>query len=293
MRYVIAESVSEALQALAEAEGKAMVMAGGTDLVLDAQSGKKPAEVFVDVTRIPGMGEIREENGWIVVGAAATLTEIAHSPIIQKYYPSLARGCRTVGSLQIRNVATLIGNVVSAQPAADGAMALAPLDPRFEVAGPEGVRTLNMEEMYSGFGRSAVDSRRELVTCVRIPVPQDREAAAFVRLELRKSLSLPMLNAAAMARIVDGKAEMVRITMGPVGVGPKRAKKAEEWLTGRPWTEENLRTAAAMTLEDAAPRSNPLRGSKEYREQTLPVIVRRALESIGRQLGVEGMEVEA
>lgn len=291
MKYVIASSVSEAIRELAEAEGTAMIMAGGTDLVLDAQSGKKPAEVFVDITRIPGMGEIREEQNRIVIGAAATLTEIAHSPLVGRYYPSLAQGCRTVGSLQIRNIATLVGNVVSAQPAADGAMALAPLAPEFVVEGEGGTRILSMEEMYAGFGRSAIDSRRELVTKVRIPIPQKNEAAAFVRLELRKSLSLPMLNAAAMARIAGGKAEMVRITMGPVGVGPKRAAKAEQWLMGRPWTAENLRTAAAMTLEDAAPRSNPLRGSKEYREQTLPVIVRRALESIGRQLGIGEEEV--
>ena len=156
--------------------------------------------------------------------------------------------------------------------------ALAPLNPTFVIEGPDGTRTQNMEEMYAGFGRSAIDPYKEMVTQIRIPCPAEHEAASFVRLELRKSLSLPMLNTAAMARVEDGVVKMVRITTGPVGVGPKRAKAAEEWLTGKEWTPENLRQAAKLVMEDANPRSNPLRGSKEYREDTLPVIVRRALE---------------
>ena len=286
MKYLIAESVQDALRALSDADGKAIILSGGTDLVLDADAGKKPAEVFVDVMRIPELKGICVKDGFIEIGAAVTLTEIARSEIILKAYPSLAKGCGSVGSLQIRNAATLTGNVISAQPAADGAMALAPLDPEFTIAGPDGERTLGMQEMYAGFGKSAIDPYRELVTKIRIPCPKENQAASFIRLELRKSLSLPMLNAAAAAIIKDGRAEMVRITMGPVGVGPKHAAQAEEWLTGREWTRENLKTAGRMALLDAAPRSNPLRGSKEYREMTLPVIVERALADIGRQLGV-------
>lgn len=287
MKYVIPESVQEALQILTESDGKAIVLAGGTDLVLDRHAGKKPADILVDVMRIPELNGIRIENDQIVIGAAATLTEIARCPLILERYPSLAKGCGTVGSLQIRNAATLTGNVISAQPAADGAMALAPLNPIFVIEGPDGTKTYNMEEMYIGFGRSAIDSYKEIVTQIRIPCPAEHEAASFVRLELRKSLSLPMLNAAAMARVEDGVVKMVRITMGPVGVGPKRAKAAEEWLTGKQWIPENLRQAAKLAMEDANPRSNPLRGSKEYREDTLPVIVRRALEEIGAQLGLK------
>lgn len=285
MDYIIAESIQDAIKALGKADGKGMVLAGGTDLVLDAESGKKPVEVFVDIMRIPEMREITEREGMLVIGGAVTLTEIARSPVIRKYYPSLAKGCGTVGSLQIRNTATLTGNVVSAQPAADGAMALAPLKPVFTVEGPDGPRTLQMEEMYAGFGKSSIDSSKEMVTKIEIPIPDKQEAAAFVRLELRKSLSLPMLNAAARARLVNGIVEEVHINMGPVGVGPKRALEAEQWLTGKELTRENAKEAGKLALKDAKPRSNPLRGSQEYRENTLPVIVERALIEIGVQLG--------
>jgi len=263
-----------------------MILAGGTDLVLDAESGKKPVKAFVDIMRIPEMRELKEEDGKIIIGGAVTLAEIAKSPLIKRYYPSLAKGCGTVGSLQIRNIATLVGNVLSAQPAADGAMALAPLAPTFTVVSEEGSREVKMEEMYAGFGRSAIDSTREIVTRVAVPVPRAGEAASFVRLELRKSLSLPMLNAAARVWLMDGIVAEVHINMGPVGVGPKRALTAEEWLTGKALTAEHAREAGRLALQDAKPRSNPLRGSKEYREATLPVIVERALKDIGRQLGV-------
>lgn len=286
MKYVIAKSVKEALAVLAEGEGKAIILSGGTDLVLDADMGKKPADIFVDVMRVPELRGINVKEGFIEIGAATTLTEIATSPIIRETYPSLAQGCGSVGSLQIRNAATLTGNVISAQPAADGAMALAPLDAVFTIAGVDGERTVDMANMYAGFGRSAIDPYKEMVTKIRIPCPKKNQAASFVRLELRKSLSLPMLNCAANAIVENGITEMVHINMAPVGVGPKHAETAEAFLTGKPFTRENIKEAAGLSLRDAAPRSNPLRGSKEYREITLPVIIERALLSVGEQLGV-------
>lgn len=286
MKYIIAESVDDVLRAFSENDGKAMVLAGGTDLVLDAESGKKSSDAWIDIMRIPELKEIKTEDNKIVIGSAVTLTEIARSELIKKYYPSLCRGAGTVGSLQIRNAATLTGNIVSAQPAADAAMALAPLDPEIVVVSAEGEKILSMEEMYSGFGKSSIDSTRELVKEVRIHIPAENEKASFIRLELRKSLSLPMLNAAARAKVEDGVIKEIMINMAPVGVGPKRARAAEEFLSGKELNEENAREAGMLALKDANPRSNPLRGSKEYREETLPVIIERAVEDIGVQLGL-------
>lgn len=283
MNYIISTSVQDALKNLSSADGSAMILAGGTDLILDIEAGKKSAQTLIDVTRIPAMRQITVEDSWIFIGGAVTLTEIARSPIVKKYYPSLCRGCQTVGSLQIRNAATLSGNVISAQPAADGAMALAPLKPLFIIESADGTRTLQMEEMYAGFGKSAIDSSKEILTQIRIPIPAPDEAASFVRLELRKSLSLPMLNAAARIRMEQGIISDVHITMGPVGVGPKRAREAEQFLIGKPLTLETATEAGKLSLLDAAPRSNPLRGSREYRESTLPVLIKRALMDIKNQ----------
>ena len=284
MRYVNASSAQEALDALIQADGKGIILAGGTDLMVDFKEGKVQPDCWIDVTKAADLKGIAVENDYLEIGAATTLTEIARSPLVKQYYPSLAQGCGTVGSLQIRNSATLTGNVVSAQPAGDGAMALAPLNPVFTVLSSEGEKTMAMEEMYAGFAKSQVDHSRQLVTKISIPLPKDHEAASFVRLELRKSLSLPMLNCAAMIRYENQRVTWARITMAPVGVGPVHAVAAEEYLTGKELTDQVMAEAGRLSLENANPRSNPLRGSREYRMETLPVIVRRALEACLAQL---------
>ena len=286
MNYIIAKSASEALEALIGGGGRALLIAGGSDVMVDIQAGKLNPETLVDVTAAEDMKGIRIADGQLVIGGAVTLTEIARSPIVKEHFPSLAKGAGSVGSLQIRNSATLTGNVVTAQPAADAAMAVAPLDPRFVVLSAEGERQVPMGEMYAGFGRSSLDPAKEVVKEVRIPLPAADEKASFVRLELRKSLSLPMLNVAAMAKVSGGVVQWARITMGPVGVGPTRALEAESWLAGKPLTAENMAEAGRLALKNAKPRSNPLRGSKEYREHALPILVRRALESIAKQSGL-------
>ena len=284
MQYINASSAQEALDALLQADGQGVIVAGGTDLMVDYKAGKVKNSVWIDVTRAADLVGISVEDGKLVIGAATTLTTIARSPLVRQYFPSLAQGCGTVGSLQIRNSATLVGNVVSAQPAGDGAMSLAPLDPTFTVLSAQGERTMSMGEMYAGFARSAVDHSRELVTKISIPLPQQGEAASFVRLELRKSLSLPMLNCAAMVHVEGGKVVWARITMAPVGVGPVRAAAAESYLAGKELSDEVLAQAGQLALENANPRSNPLRGSREYRLETLPVLIRRALEECRAQL---------
>ena len=286
MKYILAKSAAEALEALLAEEGKARIIAGGSDVMVDMEAGKLAPQTLVDITTADDMKGIRIQDDQLIIGAAVTLTEIARSPLIRQYFPSLCTGAGSVGSLQIRNSATLVGNVVTAQPAADAAMAVAPLDPRFVVLSKDGIRELAMGEMYAGFGKSTLNSTAEVVKEIHIPLPADDEKASFVRLELRKSLSLPMLNVAAMAKVTDGVFQWVRITMGPVGVGPTRAFEAEEWLKGKALTPENMAEAGRLALHNAKPRSNPLRGSKKYREHALPILVRRALEGIAKQMGL-------
>jgi CO/xanthine dehydrogenase FAD-binding subunit len=287
MNYLIAKSVAEAVNYLDQAQGAALVLAGGTDLMIDLEEHKKQADTLVDVMRISELKDIREEDGCLVIGAAVPLSEIAASPLVRQYFPSLAKGAGSVGSKQIRNAGTLVGNVVTAQPAADAAMALAPLDPEFTVVSAGGSKVMKMGDMYAGFGKSHLNSSKELVTEVRIPLPKANEAAAFIRLELRSNLALPMLNAAVMASVDQGLLNWTRITMGPVGIGPQRASQAEAWFAGKTFDLANIETAAEMALLDAQPRSNPLRGSRKYREQTLPVLIKRAFLDIAEQLSIQ------
>lgn len=124
MKYILAKSAAEALEALLAEEGKARIIAGGSDVMVDMEAGKLAPQTLVDITTADDMKGIRIQDDQLIIGAAVTLTEIARSPLIRQYFPSLCKGAGSVGSLQIRNSATLVGNVVTAQPAADAAWLL-------------------------------------------------------------------------------------------------------------------------------------------------------------------------
>jgi CO/xanthine dehydrogenase FAD-binding subunit len=116
------KDVAEALALLENAKGKGRLIAGGTDLVPQLRRGEYQADLLVDITGLQALKQILVEDGWIRIGAGVTHAEVARSSLIQGEAKALAEGCGQVGSLQMRNIATLVGNVVTAQPAADGAI---------------------------------------------------------------------------------------------------------------------------------------------------------------------------
>ena len=275
--YLFPASVEEALETLADYEGRARLVAGGTDLVLELQEGRRQVEALVDITRISGLDAIELDNGMIILGAAVTYRQVIDSPLLQARASVLVEASRKVGSPQIRNVGTLVGNVVNAMPAADGAIALFALGAELEIASPDGRRWVPIEELYEGPGRSKVDPSREMVTAIRFPALDENQGSAFERLARRKALALPVLNVAVVVSLDDGCFRDARIAMGPVAPTPFRARRAEEALRGAPSSFETIQQAAKVATDDARPRSSLLRASAAYRKEVLAVLVRRAL----------------
>jgi CO/xanthine dehydrogenase FAD-binding subunit len=281
--YLVPETIDQALSQLQANKGEARIIAGGTDLLLDLKDGNKKAAILVDITRIPGLKTITLENGLVRIGAAVTHNQAAKSGIIQEKATVLAQAARSVGSLQIRNTGTVVGNVLNAQPAADTAVALTALGAVAEIVSPAAKEYLPVEELYAGLGKSTVDSTSQLVTMVQFPALLQNQGSAFERLEQRKALALPMLNVAVVVSLSGEQFEWARIVMAPVGTKPVRATSAEAILTGARVTEEIIEQAATEAVAQANPRDSALRGSREYRLQVLPVLVRRALESAVKQ----------
>jgi len=287
--YLFPSSVDEALDLLAEHRGHSQIIAGGTDLVLQARSGKCQATVLVDVTRIPGLDRIEERDGYIVLGAQVTHAQAMRAPLIRQRAGVLAQACSTVGGPQIRNVGTLVGNVVNALPAADSAVALFALDAELEVAEADtqcpaqptvcvdGRRWLPIAALYAGVGVCTLDRCGQVVTAIRFRPLPERAGSAFERLAKRRALTLPVLNAAAVVELDDGRFHRARIAVGPVAPTPFRATAAEESLAGQPVTPETIAGAARLAARDAQPRDSLLRGGQEYRTDMVAVLVRRAL----------------
>lgn len=277
--YEMPKSIGEALEILARYGGQARIIAGGTDLVIELQEGKCTADCLVDVTRIPGLDAIEQQDDHIVLGANVTFRQVKESALIQQQARVLAEAAGTVGALQIQTVATLAGNIVSALPAADGSVALVALDAEAEVADAGGRRWWPVADLFLGPGRSGVDPTQQMITAIRFPVPQGRHGSAWERIGRRRALVLPILNCAVSLALDkdDGRIAWARLGLGPVAPVPFRARQTEAFLQGKPASEEVFVQAGEITSGEAKPRSSLLRASKEYRVEVLKVLVRQGL----------------
>jgi carbon-monoxide dehydrogenase medium subunit len=266
------KTLLEALALLSEAEGRGSVIAGGTDLILQIRRHDLRTELLVDITGIEELRQIREEDGWIRIGAGVTHGEVARSALIRREAKALAQGCGQVGSPQIRHMGTLVGNVVSAKPAADGAIPLMALEAELKVVSPDGERWMALEEAYRGVGLSAVDPTREVAAEVRFRTPGGSGETGFFRMARRKALALPVLNGAVSLLLNRSRdrIEKARIAIGPVALKPFRSRRAEHYLESSEVTQGNLLEACRIASEEANPRTS-IRGSASYRKEMVKV----------------------
>ncbi len=277
--YEMPTSVEETLQILARFDGQAQLIAGGTDLIIELQEGKHTVECLVDITRIPGLDQIEQHDGWITIGPNVTFCQIKNSPLLRDQARALAEAAGTVGALQIQTVATLAGNVASALPAADGSVALLAFDAEIQVTSLAGRDWHPIGELFLGPGRSVVDPTRQMITSIRLPTSQGRHGSAWERIGRRRALVLPILNC-AVSVVLDAEGtivEVARVSLGPVAPVPFRAHETEAFLTGRPASQETFEQAARIAAGEAKPRTSLLRASREYRTRVLPVLVREGL----------------
>jgi carbon-monoxide dehydrogenase medium subunit len=280
-QYLMPETLAEAPTLLGAFKGEARVIAGGTDLVVQGRNGSLKARILVDITRIPGLDHIVPDNGTIRIGCLATHARIAESSLIREKAAALSEGASKLGSPQIRNVGTVAGNIVNGQPGADTTIPLLALGASIKVVSKEGERVIPLTELFTGVGTTAVDSTREIVTEITFPAPGNDEASASFRLAKRKALVLPILTVAACVRadLSKGIFTGARIAVGPVAVTPLRCEAAEKVLSGSPISDEVIKRAAAEAASASNPRTSLIRGSREYRQAMVAVLVERAVKS--------------
>jgi len=279
-KYLFPASLDEALAMLAEYGGEARVIAGGTDLVPQLKNKERKVRCLVDVSRLPELQGIHGQDDVIRIGAGVTHHELAASSLLQEQASALAQGAAAVGSPQIRFMGTVGGNVVNAQPAADTAIPLLALGAEAEIASITGTRCEPLEALYVRPGESNVDATSEILVAVRFPALGHHGGSAYARLAKRRALSLPILNAAVVVHMGgDGRTlKEVCMALGPVALRPFRAREAEAGLRGQTLDERLIESALETASQEAQPRTNPLRGSAEYRREMVKVLLRRALE---------------
>ncbi len=284
--YHLPTTVNEALALLAQYDGRARVIAGGTDLLVDTQAevyeGHRPHfDALIDVTKIAGANEIVERDGFIEIGCGVTHTQIVNSRLIQQRATALAEASFVVGGPQVRNVATLCGNVAHALPAADGTVALMALEGDALVSSLQSPAIRNqwrpLAEIFLGPGTSAVDSTREMISAIRFRPCGANEASAFARVMRPQGVALPILGMAVRLEIRDWRLETVAISAGPVAPIPFRANRTEEFLRGKILDEAVLQEATKILLSEVSPRTSAHRATKEYRVELLPMLLEQTL----------------
>jgi CO/xanthine dehydrogenase FAD-binding subunit len=284
--YLQPENVLEALQALASASGPACLIAGGTDLMLDLQQGRHiPVHTLVDITSIPELTtlEIREEQ--LFIGAAVPISRIARSTLVLEHAQALVEACNLIGGPQVRNMATLGGNVAHALPAADGTIALMALNAQAEIADSERHRRVPLSDLFLGPGQSALKTGQELLTGFYISPRSPGQGSAFKRIMRAQGIALPILNLSVWLERQTNRIADVRVAVGPSGPTPRRIILVEDSLRGQKLDSAACSQALEVLLDNVHFRTSPYRASAEYRQQLVEVLLNDALHIAWQRAG--------
>jgi carbon-monoxide dehydrogenase medium subunit len=262
---------------LAQHGQDARIIAGGTDLLMDIRRKKVAPRLLVGVTQIPELNGIRAVGDGLWIGAATTHHAITASPLVGERFPLLAAACLKIGSRQIRNVATIGGNICNAAVCADTAPALLALDAVVEVRGFTAERRLPIAEFFTGPGRTAL-LPCEIVLGFHIPATWRGAGAAYIKHTWRNALDIQMVGAAAVVQLdpCTRACTAAHLALGVAGPIPMRAIAAEAALVGQPIDATTAREVGRIAAGEARPRTSH-RATAEYRRQVLEVLVQRAI----------------
>ena len=264
--YARPESLDEALALMRSHGARAHLLAGGTDLLVRMRKGLEPPAVVIDLKRI---AELRDDittfDGGLHIGARAVMTDVIAHPSVRQHFPALVEAAMVVGSVQIRNRATLAGNLCNASPAADTAPALLAYAARVNLVSETGRRHVPLDEFFAGPGRTVL-APAEIVESIDVPLPEEHTGGAFERLTRRHGVDLAIVN---LCCVVHHSGD-VRFAFGAVGPRPILVTSRQD-----------------APIEDALKQASPisdLRGSDEYRAAMLRVLARRALHTATMRL---------
>jgi carbon-monoxide dehydrogenase medium subunit len=271
-------SLREASRIFLEKGPGGRFLAGGTDLVIAMKEKGHLPKYVVDLKRIPGLCGIRENNdGSLAIGALTTMREIETTRQIVTKYPFLAQSAAEVGSIQIRNRATVGGNMANATPSADVAPSLIALNAVAKLSGPDGDRSIILEEFFRGPGQTVM-APGEILTEIIVPASNPRLVGEYIKFSPREMMDLAYVGVAVafVPGENGGGCEGVRIVLGAVAPTPIRARRAERALEGQPLTEATAEKAGQIAAEEAKPISD-VRSSADYRRAMVGAMTKRAL----------------
>ena len=271
--YFKPETLEEASSLLVKYGENAHILNGGTDLIVRMRDEITAPDAVIDIKGIKELNRVDfdKEKG-LFVGACVTLNEMIHNPNVKENYDILAKSAKTVGSAQVRNKATMIGNICNASPLADTATPLLALDAVVEIYSPKGEREVSIHDFFVWVRKTSLE-HGEIVKGIRIPFYKDMDGV-FQKLSRRKEVDLSTV----CASVIRAGGEF-RIALGSVAPTPIRVRKTEDLLKGKDLTDAFIEEIAEIASSETAPIDD-VRASKEYRLEMVKVLVERGLKEI-------------
>jgi carbon-monoxide dehydrogenase medium subunit len=276
MEYFAPKSIDEALSLLERYGGEAKVIAGGTDVMVDIKYKEEPG-CLINIKAISGLAGIKENNGGIRIGPLTTIREIETSALLRDKLPVLWEAAHQFASLQIRNTATIGGNICRASPSGETLTPLLVLEAKGNLAFAGKETAEPFANFFSGPGKTSLGSTG-LLTAIDVPYPAAGSRGVYLKHAVRGAMDIAMVGVAVLMTPDTAKnaVQEVRIGLGAVAPTPIRAAKAETLLRGKPLTPALLKQAAESAASEASPIDDQ-RSSAEYRRWIVEALTRRGL----------------
>jgi carbon-monoxide dehydrogenase medium subunit len=278
-RYLAPTTVEEAVAALEEEGGRATLFAGGTDLVPMMKLGVASPKTIISLSAIPGLQYIREEADGVHLGPLTTIAQLRRSALLRERWPALFEAVRHFAAPQVRNMATLGGNIGRRSPCANTPPPLIALSAVLTLVSSNGPRAISLEQYFDRHDTAA----GELILDIAIPYPPAQSGSAFMELT-RNSGDLAKVNCAASITSSGGVCSDARIVLGSVANWPIRALQVEQALIGKGLDDAAIKDAAGRVVDEIAPITDA-RSSAEYRRQVSPVLVSRTVRRAAKRAG--------
>ena len=286
--YHAPPNLAEAIALLQKYDGKAKILAGGTDLLIRIRDRAIHPQVVIDLKQIPQLYGIHyEQDKGLRLGPLTLIRDIETSKIIREKFGVLSQAAETLGSVQVRNKATVGGNLCNAAPSADMAPPLIGLDAEVKIAGRGKDKTLPLEAFFRGPGETALGPDEILIE-ISVPNMAPHSYGVYLKHGRRKALDLAVVGVASVLTMDStlSKCEDIRIVLGAVAPTPMRAKKAEAVIRGNDLSDSVINEAAKIAAEECS-RISDVRGSEWYRRQVVEALVKRGINQALAMAGIK------
>jgi len=281
--YLRPQTIPEAIALLQQHGDDAKILSGGQSLIPMMKLRIARPAYLVDINRIDGLSYIKEEGGFLKIGALTREAELESSPLVRSKYPILVDTTHVIADPQVRNLATVGGNLAHGDPANDHPATMVALGAQVVATGPRGERIIPIEEFFLSLFTTALQPG-EILTEIRVPIPPARSGGAYFKLERKVG---DFATAAVAAQVtVDAQGLVQRVGMALTNVGPTpiQAKRAEEFLRGKKLDEANIAQAGQLASDESQPSSD-LRGPAEYKKGLVKELAKRALSRAAERAG--------